>query len=162
MACNLYTSLSYGISDQHPLGEFEKLESVLTKEVNLIKNPISRLPSSDIPPMRQMYKYHDPTNEYEYVVLLLDNQNTLRGIAGWYITPAVGGTRSRVRAFMRQYWTVCGGPKEPQFTQFKLGRFTRGETNFAKGQVKGQWQTSKDEGGSVPEPTYERIYVRVD
>ena len=148
----------YGISDEHPLGEFEKLDRVLTEELKLLKAPLPRLDDRDIKPTARMFKYTDPENQYIYLVLFLDNQGSVEGIAGWYHTP----THSTVALFMEAQWHRCGGPRAPQFTGYKLGNVSKNQAEFTQGRVTGSWKKSKDEGSVPPGPTYQHIYLRLN
>ena len=144
----------YGISNEHPLGEFEKLDAILTKDLKLLKSSISRLGGSDVKPTAQMYQYRDSGNRYIYVALLLDNRSNVQGVAGWYHTP----THSPVMFFINGHWRRSGGSRGPQFTGYRMGAVTKSQAEFTKGQVKGTWEKSKDPQG----PTYEHIYLRVE
>ncbi len=148
---------SYGISEEHPIGEFEKIDAILTSELKLAKFPVSTLNNASIPVTARMYQYSDPKNQYIFLVLLSDEQNNLRGIAGWYHMP----THSPVAFFMQAHWRRTGGPRSPQFTGYTMGRMSKSLVQFTKGEVKGTWERSKDEG-VPPGPTYEQIYLRME
>lgn len=160
---------SYGISDEHPIGEFEKLDAILTGELKLPKSSISTLGNSDIAPTARMYQYSDPDNRYIYLVLLLDRQSNLRGVAGWYHTP----TNSPVAFFMEGHWRRTGGERSPQFGKYPAIRvpgfggrplleMDKSVAQFTNGPVQGTWERSKDERSVPPGPTYEHIYLRME
>lgn len=170
----------YGISDDHPIGEFEKLDAILTGELKLPKSSISSLGNSGITPTARMYQYRDPDNPYIYVLLLLDRQNNLRGVAGRYQTP----DNSPVGFFMEGHWRRTGGSRAPQFTGYQfeglnksdaggrsplsqsIGDLLEGLNNsqaqFAKGQVKGTWNRSTGGRFIPPGYTYYHIYLRLE
>lgn len=110
------TLARYGVTDANPLGQFEQLDQILVEELRMPKSELQRLSDSEISPAARMYKYEDPSNEYMYVVLFLDNANSVKGIAGWFFTPS----RSVVATFMENHWALCGGTTSPQFRQYKL------------------------------------------
>lgn len=148
----------YGISAEHPLGEFEKLDRVLTEELKLVKAPLPRLDDRDIKPTARMFKYTDSGNRFIYLVLLLDNQSSIQGIAGWYLTP----THSTVASFMEAHWHRCGGPRAPQFTGYKMGAVSISEAEFTQGRVTGSWKRSKNEGSVPPGPTFQQVYLHLE
>jgi hypothetical protein len=150
----------YGIAGSTPIGTYEKLDAHLQGEIGLRKKPLERLNNKNITPAAQMFRYGDPNNEYEYIVLLLDGQNNLQGMAGWYMTPGDQPTRSRIRLFMRNHWGRCGGAKEPQFSEIKQRAMIFRLAQFTDGPVTGEWQTSRNDS-SGRNPTFERIYLAV-
>ena len=151
----------HGISDEQPLGDFEKLDRILTEEKHLRRSKLSKFRDPDIRPSAKMYKYEDSGNKYQYVILLLDRQDNLLGIAGWYMSPAFGASRSPARFFMEGHWRRCGGARRPGFTQFKLGAITYQQTKFTEGRVIGNWKRSRNESRGQ-DPTYEHIYLRAE
>ncbi|MBI4479999.1 MAG: hypothetical protein HY651_08245 [Acidobacteria bacterium] len=148
---------NYGISNEHPIGTFEKLDAMLTGDMKLPKSSTSTLGNTDITPTARMFRYRDPDNPYIYLVLLLDAQDNLRGVAGWYQTP----DNSPVGFFMEGHWRRTGGPRSPQFGAYTMGRLTKSLAEFTKGQAKGTWERSKEDT-VPPGPTYDHIYLRME
>lgn len=148
----------FGISSDHPLGKIGELDSILTQDLKLLKDRITTLDGTDIPPTAEMYRYRDPGNRYVYLVLLLDNQSKIEGIAGWYHTP----THSPVAFFLEAQWSRCGGPRSPQFTMYETPALAHYEASFSADPVSGTWEKSKSKTAVPQDVTHQHIYLRLE
>lgn len=155
------TRARYGISFQQPLGEFEKLDHFLAHDLGMAKSRLPQANSSYLHPTEQAYRYGDSRNQYEYVVLLVDESGMLQSIAAWYITLPSGTSQSPVGTFMEDHWSRCGGPDRPRFAEFSLVGSSQGQATFRNGRVKGRWKKIDRDYGLVPEPTHEHVYLQV-
>ncbi len=143
-----YTRMSsarYGISEDAPLGTFEKLDAHLT-ELGLVKADFRGVPDRNVPASQLMYRYTNRENEYEYVTLLLDRDETLQGTLATYWLGDFG-SRSPVMLFGQAHWRQLGGERDPEFEEIDRTRnTTTTEATLPPEGAQGWWRVWADEG----------------
>ena len=93
-----------------------------------------------------MYRYTNRENEYEYVTLLLDRDETLQGALATYWLGDFG-SRSPVMLFGQAHWRQLGGEREPEVEEIDRTRnTTTTEATLPAGAAQGWWRVWAEEG----------------
>ncbi len=151
-----YEARPHGIAADHPLGKFSKLDEHLTDRLQLEKSEVRRVPHSGIRSTARMYQYRRPGNQHEHVVLLLDSEENVRGVVGYYFVRQAGRPLSAIGLFSRSYWGVTGGAGQAEFKVQQIGRESMGQAEFTTARVTGIWRKWSKQGSG------ELIYLRAN
>ncbi|MBI4616543.1 MAG: hypothetical protein HY720_23235 [Planctomycetes bacterium] len=140
---------AFGISDEHPLGEFEKLDRALAK-YDLSKEEVpTEVPGAE--GVIRTFKYTEKGAQAgaakQFVMVLTDSDLEVGGIGGQWLNPKlVAGQFSKAGQFLTAYWEEMGGAAEPEFAPYPQGR--SGANGYAK---KARHVTEKTEGAWIHE-----------
>jgi hypothetical protein len=145
----------YGMSSEHLLGTFERLDALLVDDHSMAKAPASYVDGSRIDTTSHMTEYKHWRNNYERVVLIQNDAGDVVGVVGsWFRTEPV--SHSNIYFFIRAYWKAAGGAANPQFTGAPMMGVTISRAEFQDGRLRGTWTRSTAEG------SVETLYVRIE